>query len=50
MPNNPNYNLTDQKVSFTFQNVMQTDGFGNFFNGLGDTITMPSGNGLNYFE
>jgi len=43
MPNNPHYNLTDQKISFTFQNVLQTDGFGNFYNGLGDEIIIGGG-------
>ena len=43
MSNNPNYNLTNKHISETFQDILQTDGFGNFFNGLGDVITMPSG-------
>ena len=49
MSNNPNYNLTNKHISETFQDILQTDGFGNFFNGLGDTITISSGAGLNYF-
>jgi len=43
--NNPHYNLTDQKISFTFQNVLQTDGFGNYYNGLGDEIYISGGSG-----
>jgi hypothetical protein len=38
MSNNPLYNLTAQKISFTFQNLLQTDGYGNYYNGLGDDI------------
>jgi hypothetical protein len=45
MPNNPAYNLTDQKISFTFQNILQTDGFGNYYNGLGDEIYISGGSG-----
>ena len=45
MPNNPAYNLTDQKISFTFQNILQTDGFGNYYNGLGDEIFISGGSG-----
>jgi len=45
MPNNPNYNLTTQKVSFTYQNLLQTDGFGNYYNGLGDEIYISGGSG-----
>ncbi len=44
MPNNPNYDLTNQPISSTFQNVLQTDGFGNFFNGLGDVVTITLAN------
>jgi hypothetical protein len=43
MSNNPLYNLTDQKISFTFQNILQTDGFGNYYNGLGDEIFIARG-------
>jgi hypothetical protein len=43
--NNPQYNLTAQKISFTFQNILQTDGFGNFYNGLGDVIEIAGGSG-----
>lgn len=45
MPNNPLYNLTDQKISFTYQNILQTDGFGNYYNGLGDEIYISGGSG-----
>ena len=45
MPNNPLYNLTDQKISFTFQNILQTDGIGNYYNGLGDQIFISGGSG-----
>ena len=45
MPNNPLYNLTDQKISFTFQNILQTDGIGNYYNGLGDQIFISGGGG-----
>lgn len=45
MPNNPAYNLTDQKISFTFQNILQTDGYGNYYNGLGDEIFISGGSG-----
>lgn len=43
MPNNPLYNLTAQKISFTFQNLLQTDGFGNYYTGLGDEIYIAQG-------
>jgi hypothetical protein len=46
MPNNPAYNLTDQKISFTYQNILQTDGFGNYFNGLGDPVFIGGGGGV----
>ena len=45
MPNNPAYNLTDQKISFTYQNILQTDGFGNYYNGLGDEVFIGGGGG-----
>ena len=45
MPNNPAYNLTDQKISFTYQNILQTDSFGNYYNGLGDQIFIGGGTG-----
>ena len=45
MPNNPAYNLTDQKISFTYQNILHTDGFGNYYNGLGDEIYISGGSG-----
>jgi hypothetical protein len=45
MPNNPAYNLTDQKISFTYQNILQTDGFGNYYNGLGDDVFIGGGGG-----
>jgi hypothetical protein len=45
MSNNPLYNLTDQKISFTYQNILQTDGFGNYYNGLGDQIYISGGSG-----
>ena len=43
MPNNPLYNLTAQKISFTYQNLLQTDGYGNYYNGLGDEIFIGGG-------
>jgi hypothetical protein len=43
MSNNPLYNLTAQKISFTFQNLLQTDGYGNYYNGLGDDIFIGGG-------
>lgn len=45
MSNNPAYNLTDQKISFTYQNILQTDGFGNYYNGLGDDVFIGGGGG-----
>ena len=45
MPNNPLYNLTAQKISFTYQNLLQTDGYGNYYNGLGDEIFIGGGTG-----
>ena len=45
MPNNPLYNLTAQKISFTYQNILQTDGYGNYYNGLGDEIFIGGGTG-----
>ena len=45
MPNNPLYNLTAQKISFTYQNLLQTDGYGNYYNGLGDDIFIGGGTG-----
>lgn len=33
-------NLTSEKISFTFQRLLQTDGFGNFFDGLGDPVVI----------
>jgi hypothetical protein len=45
MPNNPLYNFSDQKISFTFQNILQTDGIGNYYNGLGDQIFISGGSG-----
>jgi hypothetical protein len=45
MPNNPLYNLTAQKISFTYQNLLQTDGYGNYYNGLGDEIFVGGGTG-----
>lgn len=46
MPNNPLYNLTAQKISFTYQNLLQTDGYGNYYNGLGDEIFIGGGTGF----
>jgi hypothetical protein len=43
MANNPLYNLTAQKISFTYQNLLQTDGYGNYYNGLGDEIYISGG-------
>jgi len=45
MSNNPLYNLTAQKISFTYQNLLQTDGYGNYYNGLGDDIFIGGGTG-----
>jgi hypothetical protein len=45
MSNNPLYNLTAQKISFTYQNLLQTDGYGNYYNGLGDDIFIGSSPG-----
>jgi hypothetical protein len=45
MSNNPLYNLTAQKISFTYQNLLQTDGYGNYYNGLGDEIFIGGGTG-----
>lgn len=35
--------LTNDKVSFTYDRLVQTDGAGNYFNGLGDPLTIGSG-------
>ncbi len=43
MSNNPLYNLTAQKISFTYQNLLQTDGYGNYYNGLGDEVSVGGG-------
>ena len=40
MANNPLFNLTTQRVSDSFGNILQTDGQGNFYNGLGDEVAV----------
>jgi hypothetical protein len=37
--------LTNEKISFTFERLIQTDGAGNFFNGLGDPVSIGGGGG-----
>lgn len=38
--------LTNDKISFTYDRLIQTDGAGNFFDGLGDPVTFgPGGSG-----
>ena len=32
--------LTTERISFTFQRLIQTDGTGGFYNGIGDPITL----------
>jgi hypothetical protein len=41
MPTGP-FNLTDEKVSQTFGRLIQTDGEGNFYDGLGNPVYFPS--------
>ena len=44
MPN-PNYDLTYQQVSSSFQNLLQTDGAGNYYDGLGNEVTISASSG-----
>jgi hypothetical protein len=37
--------LTLEKISFTFQRLVQTDGTGGYYNGLGDPLTIGGGSG-----
>ena len=32
--------LTTERISFTFQRLIQTDGTGGFYNGLGDPVSI----------
>ena len=32
--------LTSEKISFTFQRLIQTDGTGGFYTGVGDPVTL----------
>jgi len=45
MPN-PNYDLTYQQVSSSFQNLLQTDGAGNYYDGLGNEVTISASSGV----
>ena len=45
MPQNPSFDLTNQYVSSTFEHLLQTDGSGNFYDGLGNQIYISGGSG-----
>jgi hypothetical protein len=45
MPN-PNYDLTYQQVSSSFQNLLQTDGAGNYYDGEGNEVTISASSGV----
>jgi len=46
MPKNPNYDLTLQEVSSSFQNLLQTDGAGNYYDGEGNEVTISASSGV----
>jgi hypothetical protein len=35
--------LTSEKISFTFQRLIQTDGTGGYYNGVGDPVSFGTG-------
>lgn len=37
------YDFTNKEISFTYQRLVQTDGSGNYFDGLGNTLSFPPG-------
>lgn len=37
------YDLTSEKISFTFQRLIQTDGAGNYYDGIGNPVTLTGG-------
>ena len=38
--------LTNERISFTFSRLIQTDGTGGFYNGLGDPVSLT---GIRFF-
>jgi collagen type VII alpha len=45
MPQNQDFDLTNQFVSSSFSNLLQTDGNGNYYDGLGNPITLQASRG-----